>query len=280
MSRTMGTALLTLLAMTLFAANSVLCRLALLEYRMEPVSYTAVRLISGAIMLWLIMAFRHKNVFKSGNWQGAVTLFIYMACFSWAYVELPTAVGTLIIAVAVQTTMLGCGFFMGERPSRQQGLGIGIALVGLVFLLLPGLTAPPLFSSLIIFISGSSWGLYCLCGKGVSDPTASTAGNFVKAVPLALLMMICLPSQVSFANPGIWYALAAGALASAGGYVIWYMVVVRFTVTVAAVVQLSVPVITAIGGVLFVNEPITLRVALSSAAILGGIFFATTSRRV
>lgn len=280
MSRTMGTALLTLLAMTLFAANSVLCRLALLEYRMEPVSYTAVRLISGAIMLWLIMAFRHKNVFKSGNWQGAVTLFIYMACFSWAYVELPTAVGTLIIAVAVQTTMLGCGFFMGERPSRQQGLGIGIALVGLVFLLLPGLTAPPLFSSLIIFISGSSWGLYCLCGKGVSDPTASTAGNFVKAVPLALLMMICLPSQVSFDNPGIWYALAAGALASAGGYVIWYMVVVRFTVTVAAVVQLSVPVITAIGGVLFVNEPITLRVALSSAAILGGIFFATTSRRV
>lgn len=280
MSRTMGTALLTLLAMTLFAANSVLCRLALLEYRMEPVSYTAVRLISGAIMLWLIMAFRHKNVFKSGNWQGAVTLFVYMACFSWAYVELPTAVGTLIIAVAVQTTMLGCGFFMGERPSRQQGLGIGIALVGLVFLLLPGLTAPPLFSSLIIFISGSSWGLYCLCGKGVSDPTASTAGNFVKAVPLALLMMICLPSQVSFDNPGIWYALAAGALASAGGYVIWYMVVVRFTVTVAAVVQLSVPVITAIGGVLFVNEPITLRVALSSAAILGGIFFATTSRRV
>ena len=230
-------------------------------------------------MLWLIMAVRHKNVFKAGNWQGALTLFIYMACFSWAYVELPTAVGTLIIAVAVQTTMLGCGFFMGERPSRQQGLGIGVALVGLVFLLLPGLTAPPLFSSLIIFISGSSWGLYCLCGKGVSDPAASTAGNFVKAVPLALIMMICLPSQVAFDNPGIWYALAAGALASAGGYVIWYMVVVRFTVTVAAVVQLSVPVITAIGGVLFVNEPITMRVALSSAAILGGIFFATATRR-
>ncbi|WP_300716409.1 EamA family transporter, partial [uncultured Bilophila sp.] len=210
MSSTMCTALLTLLAMTLFAANSVLCRLALLEYRMEPVTYTAVRLISGAIMLWLIMAVRHKNVFKAGNWQGALTLFIYMACFSWAYVELPTAVGTLIIAVAVQTTMLGCGFFMGERPSRQQGLGIGVALVGLVFLLLPGLTAPPLFSSLIIFISGSSWGLYCLCGKGVSDPAASTAGNFVKAVPLALIMMICLPSQVAFDNPGIWYALAAG----------------------------------------------------------------------
>lgn len=279
MSSTMCTALLTLLAMTLFAANSVLCRLALLEYRMEPVTYTAVRLISGAIMLWLIMAVRHKNVFKAGNWQGALTLFIYMACFSWAYVELPTAVGTLIIAVAVQTTMLGCGFFMGERPSRQQGLGIGVALVGLVFLLLPGLTAPPLFSSLIIFISGSSWGLYCLCGKGVSDPAASTAGNFVKAVPLALIMMICLPSQVAFDNPGIWYALAAGALASAGGYVIWYMVVVRFPVTVAAVVQLSVPVITAIGGVLFVNEPITMRVALSSAAILGGIFFATATRR-
>ncbi len=279
MNSTMCTALLTLLSMTLFAGNSVLCRLALLEYKMEPVTYTAVRLISGALMLWLIMAVRHKNVFKSGTWPGALSLFTYMACFSWAYVELPTAVGTLIIAVAVQTTVIGFGFFSGERPSRQQGIGIGIALVGLVFLLLPGLTAPPFFSSLIIFISGAAWGVYCLCGKGVSDPAASTAGNFMKAVPFTLLMMLCLPSQVSFDNPGMWYALAAGALASASGYVIWYMVVVRFTVTVAAVVQLSVPVITAIGGVLFVNEPITLRVALSSAAILGGIFFATAFRR-
>ena len=253
MNSTMCTALLTLLSMTLFAGNSVLCRLALLEYKMEPVTYTAVRLISGALMLWLIMAVRHKNVFKSGTWPGALSLFSYMACFSWAYVELPTAVGTLIIAVAVQTTMIGFGFFSGERPSRQQGIGIGIALVGLVFLLLPGLTAPPFFSSLIIFISGAAWGVYCLCGKGVSDPAASTAGNFMKAVPFTLLMMLCLPSQVSFDNPGMWYALAAGALASASGYVIWYMVVVRFTVTVAAVVQLSVPVITAIGGVLFVK---------------------------
>ena len=254
MNSTMCTALLTLLSMTLFAGNSVLCRLALLEYKMEPVTYTAVRLISGALMLWLIMAVRHKNVFKSGTWPGALSLFTYMACFSWAYVELPTAVGTLIIAVAVQTTMIGFGFFSGERPSRQQGIGIGIALVGLVFLLLPGLTAPPFFSSLSIFISGAAWGVYCLCGKGVSDPAASTAGNFMKAVPFTLLMMLCLPSQVSFDNPGMWYALAAGALASASGYVIWYMVVVRFTVTVAAVVQLSVPVITAIGGVLFIDE--------------------------
>ena len=258
MNSTMCTALLTLLSMTLFAGNSVLCRLALLEYKMEPVTYTAVRLISGALMLWLIMAVRHKNVFKSGTWPGALSLFTYMACFSWAYVELPTAVGTLIIAVAVQTTMIGFGFFSGERPSRQQGIGIGIALVGLVFLLLPGLTAPPFFSSLIIFISGAAWGVYCLCGKGVSDPAASTAGNFMKAVPFTLLMMLCLPSQVSFDNPGMWYALAAGALASASGYVIWYMVVVRFTVTVAAVVQLSVPVITAIGGVLFIDEAYSL----------------------
>ena len=145
MNSTMCTALLTLLSMTLFAGNSVLCRLALLEYKMEPVTYTAVRLISGALMLWLIMAVRHKNVFKSGTWPGALSLFTYMACFSWAYVELPTAVGTLIIAVAVQTTMIGFGFFSGERPSRQLGIGIGIALVGLVFLLLPGLTAPPFF---------------------------------------------------------------------------------------------------------------------------------------
>lgn len=273
------TALLTLISMTLFAGNSVLCRLALLEYKMEPVTYTAVRLISGALMLWLIIAIRHKNVFKSGNWAGALSLFTYMACFSWAYVELPTAVGTLIIAVAVQTTMISSTFFTGDRPSRQQGVGIGIALVGLVFLLLPGLTAPPFVSSVIMFVSGSAWGVYCLCGKGVSDPAASTAGNFMKAVPFAVIMMACLPSQVAFDNPGIWYALAAGALASAGGYVIWYMVVIRLTVPVTAVVQLSVPVITAIGGVLFVNEPITLRVALSSAAILGGIFFATAFRR-
>ena len=279
MNSVLCTALLTLFSMTLFAANSVLCRLALLECKMEPVSYTAVRLVSGAAMLWLIVALRRQNVFKAGNWKGALALFTYMACFSWAYVELPTAVGTLIIAVAVQTTMIGFGVLIGERPSARQSIGIGIALVGLVFLLLPGLTAPPLVSSLIIFVSGSAWGVYCLCGKGVSDPTAATAGNFVKAVPFVIIMLACLPSQVSFDNPGIWYALAAGALASAGGYVIWYMVVVRFSLPVAAVVQLSVPVITAIGGVLFVNEPITLRVAVSSAAILGGIFFATAYKK-
>lgn len=279
MNSTMCTALLTLLSMTLFAGNSVLCRLALLEYKMEPVTYTAVRLISGRADAVADHGRAPQERVQVRTWPGALSLFTYMACFSWAYVELPTAVGTLIIAVAVQTTMIGFGFFSGERPSRQQGIGIGIALVGLVFLLLPGLTAPPFFSSLIIFISGAAWGVYCLCGKGVSDPAASTAGNFMKAVPFTLLMMLCLPSQVSFDNPGMWYALAAGALASASGYVIWYMVVVRFTVTVAAVVQLSVPVITAIGGVLFVNEPITLRVALSSAAILGGIFFATAFRR-
>lgn len=164
MNSTMCTALLTLLSMTLFAGNSVLCRLALLEYKMEPVTYTAVRLISGALMLWLIMAVRHKNVFKSGTWPGALSLFTYMACFSWAYVELPTAVGTLIIAVAVQTTMIGFGFFSanaeqaaGHRHRHCAGWPCLPAVAGV--------TAPPFFSSLIIFISGAAWGVYCLCGQ-------------------------------------------------------------------------------------------------------------------
>lgn len=275
----MTTALLTLLAMTLFAANSVLCRLALLESGMDPVSYTSLRLVSGAAMLWLVLALRGNNIFRAGSWRSAIALFVYMACFSWAYVELPTAVGTLIIAVAVQTTMVGYGVLSGERPGWRQGSGIGLALAGLVFLLLPGLSAPPFGSSTIIFISGAAWGFYSLYGKGAGDPIAATAGNFLRAVPFVAILALCLNSHISVTMGGVWYALAAGALASAGGYIIWYMVVPRFTATQAAVVQLSVPVITAAGGVIFVGEAITLRLALSSAAILGGICFAVSARR-
>lgn len=277
MSLPVATLLLTALTMTLFAANSVLCRLALLEAGMDPVSYTALRLVSGAAMLWLILALRGAHPLRAGNWRAALALFAYMACFSRAYVELPTAVGTLIIAVAVQTTMVGAGIRMGERPRSGQALGIGIALAGLVFLLLPGLTAPPLISSLIIFVSGAAWAVYSLCGRGSGDPAAATAGNFLRCVPLVAVMLLCFHSRLTVSGAGVAYALTAGALASALGYIVWYMVVPRFTVTTAAVVQLSVPVITAAGGVVFVGEDITLRLVVSSAAILGGIFFAVAS---
>lgn len=279
MSLSLTTLFLTILSMILFAANSVLCRLALLETGMDPASYTALRLLSGAIMLWLILALRGKNPLRSGNWRAALSLFAYMACFSWAYVELPTAVGTLIIAVAVQTTMVGAGIRLGERPRQGQALGIGIALAGLVFLLLPGLSAPPLGSSLIIFVSGAAWACYSLFGRGAGDPVAATAGNFLRCLPFAALMVLCLHARMTVSAAGVAYALAAGALASAPGYIVWYMIVPRFTVTTAAAVQLSVPVITAVGGVFFVGEAITLRLVLSSAAILGGIFFAMASVR-
>ncbi len=278
------TALLTTVCMTFFAANSILCRMALFGAGMDAVSYTVLRLASAALVLWLFMARRGQPVLQHGNRRAALALFSYMACFSWAYVNLPAAAGALIIAVAVQVTMVGAGVMLGQRPSRAQTLGISLALAGLVYLLLPGLDAPPLWPAATIFLSGASWAVYTLCGRNNSAPVAATAGNFVRCLPLTLVLLLPFwlypdgmwaGGGLSLPLAGIACALAAGAIASALGYVLWYSVLPSLSVPSAAVVQLSVPLITALGGAAFMGEALTLRLGISAAAILSGIFCAT-----
>ena len=271
-------ALLTLLCMTLFALNSILCRLALLHYGMDPVSYTAIRMTSGALMLFVLHRWRQRRHGQvpdwrgQGSWGAALALFTYMLAFSVAYVSMPTAAGALVIAVAVQTSMIGYGIHAGQRPNLGQTLGIGLAMAGLVVLLLPGLEAPPLPAACVMFVSGSAWGAYSLCGRKFRHAAEATTDNFIRCVPLVLVLMLALWWRLSLPLQGVVLALCAGALASALGYILWYALVPCYSIAAAAAAQLSVPVITALGAVVFVGEAITLRLVLCSAAILGGIF--------
>ena len=278
-------AALTALVMTLFAANSLLCRFALApgaSYQpLDPTIYTALRAISGAGMLWLIQARRGSKPLRAGSWAAAFALFGYMACFSWAYVRLSAGVGALVIAVAVQAGMLVAGLRLGQRPGKAQGLGIGLAMAGLVYLLLPGLDAPPAGAATVIFCSGLCWAAYTICGRQSTDATAATTGNFMRCVPLALALLLWgifferAGAPAAWPWAGIVCALAAGALASALGYVLWYAVLRWLSVPSAAVVQLSVPLITTLGGACLMGEALSLRLLVSTLAILGGIFCAT-----
>ena len=208
---------------------------------------------------------------SQGNWLSAAALCIYAAGFSWAYVRLPAATGALLLFGAVQATMLGHGFWTGERLRPLQSAGVLTTLAGLVALLLPGLAAPPLPSAMLMLGAGVAWGVYSLRGKGAGDPLAVNAGNFLRAVPLALALAVACYPSLSLDATGLLYAVASGALASGIGYAIWYAALPTLSSTTAASVQLSVPVLTALGGVAFLGESASLRLVLASAAILGGI---------
>lgn len=270
---------LTLLAMIAFAGNSLLCRLALKETSIDAASFTAIRLVSGAAVLWLIVRLRDRTVHGAGNWPSALALFVYAAGFSYAYLSLPAATGALLLFGAVQATMIGVGLWRGERLSRRQSIGVTAALAGLVGLLLPGLAAPPLVGASLMLAAGVAWGVYSLRGKGGGDATAVTAGNFLRTVPLALLLgLVALPA-LNLDRAGVIYAIASGALASGVGYAIWYTALRGLNATSAASVQLSVPVLAAIGGLLFLGEVITPRLIGCSLAILGGIGLVIFDRR-
>jgi drug/metabolite transporter (DMT)-like permease len=277
---------LTTLALLAFAGNSVLCRLVLKEGSIDAASFTSIRMISGALMLWLIVLVHRRSARIGGNWWSALALFVYAAGFSFAYLSLPAALGALLLFGAVQATMIGYGIWMGEELRILQRAGLALALVGLVVLLAPGLAAPPLWGSLLMAMAGIAWGIYSLRGKVVSDPLQVTAGNFLRTIPLVVLLMLFMQGRVllggdSFnhnffgtavlSSSGILYAVLSGALASGVGYTIWYGVLPALKATTAASVQLSVPVITAVGGVIFLSEALTLRLLLASVAILGGI---------
>lgn len=283
--------LLTVFQLTLFALNSILCRLALVNYGMDPLSYTAVRNLSAAVMLailCLLCVIKSKETSQSksrGNvwqqamqessWLGGACLFAYMLCFSLAYVVIPSATGTLILNTAVQVGMIGWGIYGGLRPDRRQFLGLGIALGGLALLLAPGLSAPPLGRALLMAMSGLAWAGYTLCGRKASSATLATVGNFLRSAVMGLIAAVFalfLEETPSF--PAMLCALSAGALASALGYIMWYKLVPRFSLMGASVIQLAIPIITAILGAIFLAEAITLRLTLCGAIILSGIFLA------
>lgn len=313
---------LTLFAMIAFASNSLLCRAALRETGIDAASFTFIRIFSGAAALWLIIQMRRLMVERTrsplvesreegvpspqsspkgrggpfflgekvgmraaGNWISAFALFAYAAAFSFAYKTLSAGTGALLLFGAVQATMILWGFGKGERLRAIQILGLLVALAGLVALVFPGISAPPLIGSILMLTAGVAWGVYSLRGKvkGVSgsdrDVIAATAGNFLRAVPFAALVSVVMIRQAHFDSFGLIYALISGAITSGVGYVIWYTALGGLKAASAATVQLSVPVLAATGGILLLSEPVTLRYVFASIAVLGGIFLVVIERR-
>jgi drug/metabolite transporter (DMT)-like permease len=267
--------ILTALSMIAFAGNSLLCRMALRHTGIDAASFTSIRIFSGALVLWLIIGLRGERIGTAGSWYSALALFAYAAGFSFAYVSLPAATGALLLFGAVQATMISYGLWKGEQLRGRQVAGLIVAFSGLFGLLLPGLSAPPLHGSILMLAAGIAWGIYSLRAKGAIDPTRVTAGNFMRAAPFAAGLSIVMLPSVSLDGSGILYAIASGALASGVGYAIWYKALRGLKAASAATVQLSVPVIAAIGGIAFLGEPVTLRLLIASTAILGGIALVT-----
>lgn len=265
------TTALTGLAMIAFAGNSLLCRYALKHTDIDPGSFTLIRLLAGAAVLWMIVRVRAPSRGGAGDWLSALALFAYAAGFSFAYVSLSAATGALLLFGAVQFTMIGHGLWRGERLRGWQVAGFVLASAGLVGMMLPGLSSPSLQGGLLMLGAGVAWGAYSLRGKGAGDATLVTAGNFLRTLPFALVLLPWLIRDLSLDGVGVWCALASGALASGIGYAIWYAALPRLRATTAATVQLSVPVLAAFGGVALLAEPLTPRLVLASIAVLGGI---------
>ena len=281
--------------MIAFAGNSLLCRAALRQTEMDAASFTFIRLFSGALALWLIIEFRRRLMLKrsfdsspvsrhpsrqqAGTWLSALALFAYAAAFSFAYKNLSAGSGALLLFGAVQATMILWGFRQGDRLHARQLIGLTLAAGGLVLLVFPGLSAPPLGGSALMLTAGVAWGIYSLRGKGVGDPIGATAGNFLRAVPFAAFLSITLFPSARVDRAGLLYAILSGAIASGLGYVIWYSALPSLKAASAATVQLSVPVLAATGGILLLGEPLTLRFLLASGAVLGGIALVVIEKR-
>lgn len=268
---------MTTLAMLAFAGNSVLCRLALEQGAIDPASFTSIRLLSGAIVLCLLLwatnstQYRQLLSMQQSTWWGGFALFGYAAGFSFAYLSLPTGTGALILFASVQITMLALAFAQGNRFTLWQWSGFALALIGLVYLLLPGISAPPLLGALLMAVAGIAWGVYSIMGKKVDNPTQSTAENFIRASIITLLLSVIFISQVEISVTGFLFAIASGAITSGLGYAIWYAVLPHLAPASAASLQLTVPVLATIGGLIWLNEALSIRLVLASIAILGGV---------
>jgi drug/metabolite transporter (DMT)-like permease len=272
-------ALLATLALVAFAANSIFCRLALGEQAIDPFAFTAVRLGSGALVLWLVVALRKKKGRRErASLKGALALSAYALAFSAAYVRVDTGTGALLLFAAVQITMLIVGFRSGERPSAYEWTAFAIAFGGLVYLVFPGLSAPDSIGALLMLIAGASWGIYSFLGKGTTDSVASTLSSFGLGALLVTPVVLLAYSRLTFSPRGVVLALASGMLTSGLGYVAWYAALRTLSTTRAALMQPAVPVLAAIGGGVFLAEPITLRLALAMAVVLGAIAFGTFTK--
>ena len=273
--------------MIAFASNSLLCRAALKETKIDAASFTFIRIFSGAVALWIILTIQRLlrsegtgsafveslsgSSLRDGNWISALALFVYAAGFSFAYTFLSVGTGALLLFGAVQATMILWGLHKGERLDAIQIIGLVVAVTGLVMLVFPGLSAPPLIGSILMLGAGVAWGVYSLRGKGVQNPASVTTGNFVRAIPFSGVVWIISLRWAHVDLAGVSYGVISGAIASGLGYVIWYNALPGLKATSAATVQLSVPVLAATGGILLLGESITLRYVLASVAVLGGI---------
>jgi drug/metabolite transporter (DMT)-like permease len=264
---------LTALTLLAFAANSLLCRMALGGLFIDPLSFATLRLVSGALGLVLISQSvgKFETAQKTqGSWGSGFALFVYAVAFSMAYVSLSIGMGTLILFGAVQMTMIGAALRSGEKLGPAQWVGSAIAFGGLIYLMLPGISAPDPLGALLMCISGISWGVYSVRGKGISAPVAMTTGNFIRSVPMAIIASAIGFFSFKLKPFGIFLAVISGVVTSGLGYVLWYRALRSLTTTQASVVQLIVPVLAAFGGVIFLAEQLSVRLVASSALILGG----------
>lgn len=273
-----NTVFLTAVAMVAFAANSVLCRLALGAGLIDAASFATVRTISGAALLAAILLLRQKTVAARPDWRSVVALYLYMVFFAFAYLSLSAGTGALILFGAVQLTMFTVALRSGEHFPKISWAGLALAIAGLVYLVSPGLTAPDPLGATLMTIAGISWGAYSLVGRSAKDPVEATAHNFLYAVPLVVATSLVFIGDFAITAAGAAYAVVSGAVASGVGYVIWYAALRGLTGTGAATVQLSVPVIAAIGGVILLSEAVTLRLVVASAATLGGVALVLAQR--
>lgn len=268
--------MLTALALLAFAANSVLCRMALQDGAIDPASFTTIRMVSGALTLALIVVVRGtpRQLATQGSWASAAALVVYALAFSFAYVSLEAGVGALILFAAVQITMIAWALVRGERPGLLEWIGLAAAFSGLIYLLIPGASAPPLMASLLMVLAGIAWGAYSLRGRAATNALADTASNFVRGLPVVLLASLIYMAHANATLRGILLAVTSGAIASGLGYVVWYSALRHLSAMRAAIVQLAVPVIAALGGVALLGEKLSWHLAVSSMMILGGIVLA------
>lgn len=277
----MRTASWTTAALVAFAANSILCRLALRDGAADPASFSTIRLAAGAIALVAVTRLTGARPARTNvGWMPAALLALYAVPFAFAYVRLTTGTGALILFGAVQITMLVAALAAGEKGGAMQWIGVAIALVGLAVLTRPGLTAPPLRDAALMAVAGAAWGLYSLRGRGAADPVAQTTANFIRATPLVLAVSVLMAPRIHLEARGVWLAVGSGALASGLGYVAWYAALASLTRLRAAVVQLTVPVLTALGGVLFLDENVSARLLAATALILGGVALTVRAEKV
>ncbi|MGD9921536.1 MAG: DMT family transporter [Pseudorhodoplanes sp.] len=277
---TARTILLTAIAMLCFAANSLLCRLALAPDLIDPASFSSVRVASACAMLIVAVWIKIRRLprLRNAKLRSIAALFGYLVFFSFAYVRLDAGSGALILFGAVQLTMFGIALREGEPFPSLAWLGLAIAVAGLVWLLLPGASAPDPLGAVLMALSGMCWGLFSLLARGSGDPVENNATNFLGCLIPALLLNLAFAGEMHASPHGLALAIASGAVASGLGYVIWYLALEKLPATRAATVQLSVPAIAAIGGVIFLSEPVTVRLLVASAAMLGGIAIVLAQR--